>query len=74
MFQRMPPATHLRQILEGVPARFFFNQLDDPGGTSVRSNKSSMRLHDQHSGHQCHHYTSQCHHYTMGIERIRRNC
>jgi len=53
MFQRMPPATHLRQILEGVPARFFFNQLDDPGGTSVRSNKGRMES-AQHSGRQCH--------------------
>src|SRR5664280_2016023 len=33
-----------------------------------------MELHAQHSGRQCHHYTSQCHHYTMGIERVRRNC
>ena len=41
-----PPSSNPRR----GSTRFFFDQLDDPGGTSVRSNKSSMRLHAQHSG------------------------
>src|SRR5664280_660317 len=74
MFQRMPPATHLRQILEGVSTEIFCESSGRPRRDLGTLQQGRMELHAQHSGRQCHHYTSQCRHCTMGIERVRRNC